>query len=94
LANVGTSDIHTDTTRKYITAIRNGYFRGETLMNCPENFTLLSFTSDRRSHLQYLPHCVTIITWGRSHDRDYSNLATLTTGEVHYSFRQVYKHGS
>jgi len=62
LANVGKGDRHTDGTPKYITAIRNGYFRGGTLMHGAGNFTLLSFASDRRSHMHYLPQCVPIIT--------------------------------
>ena len=37
---------HTDVTRKYITSISNGYFRGGTLIHRPKDFTLLSFTSE------------------------------------------------
>jgi len=59
-------------------------------MHFPENFTLLSFASNRRSHMQYLRHCVPAHHNLRSHDPDYSNLGTLTTGEVHYNFRQVH----
>lgn len=60
-------------------------------MHGPENFTVFRIR-------QKEAHTVSAALFAhhnlRSHDRNYSNLGTLTTGEVHYNFRDVHKHGS